>query len=53
MHPPPTALVLAPFFVHLEILFKLGYNPSLQKSIHTSITEEISKLKSAEKKKGQ
>ena len=53
MPPPPTALVLAPFFVHLEILFKLGYNPSLQKSIHTSITEEINKLKSAEKKKGQ
>ncbi|RPD66665.1 DUF962-domain-containing protein [Lentinus tigrinus ALCF2SS1-7] len=47
------ALVLAPFFVHIEILFKLGYNPSLQKSIHASITEEISKLKSTKEKKGQ
>ncbi|KAI0722156.1 DUF962-domain-containing protein [Cerioporus squamosus] len=47
------ALVLAPFFVHLEILFKLGYNPSLQKSVHAGITEEINKIKSGEQKKAQ
>ncbi|TFK92993.1 DUF962-domain-containing protein [Polyporus arcularius HHB13444] len=47
------ALVLAPFFVHLEILFKLGYNPSLQRSVHASITEEIKKIKSGGQKKTQ
>ncbi|KAI0751471.1 DUF962-domain-containing protein [Daedaleopsis nitida] len=45
------ALVLAPFFVHLEILFKLGYNPSLQKSVHTGITEEVARIKAIEKNK--
>ncbi|KAH9927108.1 DUF962-domain-containing protein [Epithele typhae] len=40
------ALVLAPLFVHLEVLFRLGYNKPLQKEIHASITEEIRKIKS-------
>ena len=48
---PRTALVLAPLFVHLEILFKLGYNPTLQKSIHLSITEELKKLTAKSTKK--
>ena len=41
-----TAVVLAPFFVHLEILFRLGFSPSLQKDVHAGITEEIRKIKS-------
>ncbi|KAM5534860.1 hypothetical protein V8D89_011415 [Ganoderma adspersum] len=45
------ALVLAPFFVHLEILFKFGYNPPLQKSVHQGITEEIARIKAVEGKK--
>ncbi|TBU44791.1 DUF962-domain-containing protein [Dichomitus squalens] len=46
------ALVLAPFFVHLELLFKFfGYNPSLQKSVHQGITEEIARIKAVEGKK--
>ena len=46
------AVVLAPFFVHLELLFKFfGYNPSLQKSVHQGITEEIARIKAAEGKK--
>ncbi|KAI0771954.1 DUF962-domain-containing protein [Trametes elegans] len=50
------ALVLAPFFVHLEILFKLGYNPNLQQSIHKSVKQEIAQIKASEaqhKKKAQ
>ena len=46
-----TAVVLAPFFVHLEILFRLGFSPSLQKDVHAGITEEIRKIKSAQGKK--
>ncbi|KAI0637901.1 hypothetical protein C8Q77DRAFT_1047256 [Trametes polyzona] len=50
------ALVLAPFFVHLEILFKLGYKPELRDSIHQSVKQEIAQIKSTEaqsKKKAQ
>lgn len=43
--------MLAPFFVHLEILFKFGYNPPLQKSVHQGITEEIARIKAVEGKK--
>ncbi len=48
---PVAALVLAPFFVHFEILFKLGYNSRLQKGVHADITAEIQKIKAAEKNK--
>ena len=48
---PGTALVLAPFFVHLEILFKFGYNPTLEKGVHQGITEEIARIKALEAKK--
>ncbi|KAI0824636.1 DUF962-domain-containing protein [Trametes gibbosa] len=44
------ALVLAPFFVHLEILFKLGYNPQLRESIHSSVKQEIANIKASEVK---
>ncbi|KAH9850083.1 DUF962-domain-containing protein [Lenzites betulinus] len=42
------ALVLAPFFVHLEILFKLGYKPALRDSIHASVKAERASIKAAE-----
>ena len=42
------ALVLAPFFVHLELLFKFGYKPELRKDIHNGIGMEIAKIKKAE-----
>ena len=49
--PPFTAVVLAPFFVHLEILFRLGAFPDLQKDVHASITEEIQRIKATKGKK--
>lgn len=42
------ALVLAPFFVHLELLFKFGYKPELNKDIHNGIGIEIAKFRKAE-----
>ncbi|OSC98714.1 DUF962-domain-containing protein [Trametes coccinea BRFM310] len=50
------ALVLAPFFVHLEILFLLGYKPSLRDGIEQGVQAELAKIKAAEaasKKKAQ
>ncbi|OJT10541.1 hypothetical protein TRAPUB_12979 [Trametes pubescens] len=42
------ALVLAPFFVHLEILFKLGYKPQLRENIHQSVKQTIADIKTSE-----
>jgi uncharacterized membrane protein YGL010W len=42
------AVVLAPFFVHLEILFGLGYRPAMHKRIINEIGKEITKLRKAE-----
>lgn len=42
------ALVLAPFFVHLEWLFKFGYKPQLHKDITNGIGVEIAKIRKAE-----
>jgi uncharacterized membrane protein YGL010W len=39
------AVVLAPFFVHLEILFALGYKPKLHKEINNSIGVEVARLR--------
>ncbi|KAH7888014.1 hypothetical protein F5I97DRAFT_1805740 [Phlebopus sp. FC_14] len=39
------AFVLAPFFVHLELLFKLGYRPELQKQLQNAVGKEISRLR--------
>jgi len=39
------AVVLAPFFVHLEILFGLGYKPELHKRIQNDIGKEIARIK--------
>lgn len=42
------AVVLAPFFVHLEILFGLGYRPAMHKRINNEIGKEITKIRKAE-----
>jgi uncharacterized membrane protein YGL010W len=41
------AIVLAPFFVHLEILFGLGYKPELHKRIQNEIGKEVTKIRKA------
>jgi uncharacterized membrane protein YGL010W len=45
---PHLAVVLAPFFVHLEILFELGYRPAMHKRINNEIGKEIAKIKKAQ-----
>jgi 2-hydroxy fatty acid dioxygenase len=40
--------VLAPFFVHLELLFSLGYRPELHKRLQNDIGKEIAKIRFAE-----
>lgn len=47
------ALVLAPFFVFMEILFTLGYRPELQKRVEESVEKEIKKFKAEKKANGQ
>lgn len=47
------AFVLAPFFVHLELLFALGYKPALHHELKTSIDAEIENVKRAEKARGK
>ncbi|KAJ7638582.1 hypothetical protein FB45DRAFT_903290 [Roridomyces roridus] len=42
------AVVLAPFFVHLEILFKLGYRPQLHKDLNNDIGKEITRIRKIE-----
>ncbi|EHL00582.1 putative Uncharacterized endoplasmic reticulum membrane protein [Glarea lozoyensis 74030] len=39
------ALVLAPFFVFMEVLFKFGYRPELQKRVNDAVEKEIKKVK--------
>jgi len=39
------AVVLAPFFVHLEQLFALGYNPSLHKRVQNEVGKAIAKFR--------
>jgi 2-hydroxy fatty acid dioxygenase len=39
------AFVLAPFFVHLEILFALGYRPEFHQDIINGVGAEIAKLR--------
>ncbi|KAJ6627540.1 hypothetical protein B0H10DRAFT_2161178 [Mycena sp. CBHHK59/15] len=41
------AVVLAPFFVHLEILFLLGYKPEMHKRLNNEIGKEITKIRKA------
>jgi uncharacterized membrane protein YGL010W len=42
------ALVLAPFFVHLEILFGIGYRPTLHKQLVNDVGKEITRIKKLE-----
>jgi len=39
------ALVLAPLFVHLELLFKVGYRPDMHRRINNQIGVEIARIK--------
>ncbi|KAI9746145.1 MAG: hypothetical protein M1818_000826 [Claussenomyces sp. TS43310] len=39
------ALVLAPFFVWMEILFKFGYRPELRQRVDKAVEKELAKLK--------
>lgn len=41
------AIFLAPLFVWLELLFKLGYRPELQARVEKAVQREIAKFKSA------
>jgi len=41
-------VVLAPFFVHLELLFALGYRPELHKQIQNDIGKEIARIRKIE-----
>ncbi len=45
------SLVLAPFFVFMELLFMFGYRPELQKRVNDAVEKEIQKFK-AEKANG-
>jgi len=42
------ALVLAPFFVHLELLFPLGFKPELRKEIHNLAAIELARVRKLE-----
>ncbi|KAF7353014.1 putative endoplasmic reticulum membrane protein C16E8.02 [Mycena venus] len=42
------AVVLAPFFVHLEILFALGYRPEMHKELNNNIGKEITRIRKAQ-----
>ncbi|KAJ7276145.1 hypothetical protein B0H12DRAFT_1083801 [Mycena haematopus] len=42
------AVVLAPFFVHVEVLFALGYRPEMHKQLNNEIGKEIAKIRKAE-----
>ena len=39
------SLVLAPFFVFMEVLFKFGYRPELHKRVETAVEKEIAKFR--------
>lgn len=47
------AVVLAPFFVHLELLFGAGYRPELHKRVQNDVGKELTKIRkeAAEKKR--
>lgn len=42
------AAVLAPFFVHLEVLFMLGYRPDMHKRLTNDIGKEIARVRKIE-----
>ncbi|KAF8318242.1 DUF962-domain-containing protein [Clavulina sp. PMI_390] len=45
------ALVLAPFFVHLEMLFPLGFKPALHKDVNNLSAIELTRVKKLEGEK--
>lgn len=49
------AVVLAPFFVHLEVLFNLGYRPDMHKRLTNDISKEVVKIRKiqGDKKRAQ
>ncbi|CAG8497905.1 5474_t:CDS:2 [Paraglomus brasilianum] len=47
------ALLLAPLFVWLEVLFATGYRPALQKRVEAKVNTAITKFKAGQKKAGQ
>ncbi|KAH8830650.1 hypothetical protein DL96DRAFT_961306 [Flagelloscypha sp. PMI_526] len=42
------AVVLAPFFVHLEMLFSVGYRPDFHKRLTNEIGKEITRVRKAD-----
>lgn len=46
-----SAVVLAPFFVHLELLFKIGYKPVMHKRLNNEIGKEVTRVRRAEASK--
>lgn len=42
------AVVLAPFFVHLEVLFMLGYWPELHKQLTNDVGKELARIRKIE-----
>jgi uncharacterized membrane protein YGL010W len=46
------AVFLAPFFVWMEVLFKFGYRPELQKRLEKLVTKELEKFRKS-KQNGQ
>ncbi|ETW84268.1 hypothetical protein HETIRDRAFT_439100 [Heterobasidion irregulare TC 32-1] len=42
------AVVLAPFFVHLEVLFMLGYRPELHKQLTNDVGKELARIRKIE-----
>ncbi|CAE6522939.1 unnamed protein product [Rhizoctonia solani] len=45
------AVVLAPFFVHLEMLFAIGYNPALHKRVQNNVGKAITQFRREEAEK--
>ncbi|CAE6391707.1 unnamed protein product [Rhizoctonia solani] len=45
------AVVLAPFFVHLEMLFAIGYNPGLHKRVQNGAGKAIAQFRREEAEK--
>lgn len=45
------AIVLAPFFVHLELLFEFGWFPQLYKDVKNGIGMEVAKFRRANAEK--
>mmetsp|Transcript_17779 Transcript_17779/g.45266 ORF Transcript_17779/g.45266 Transcript_17779/m.45266 type:complete len:199 (+) Transcript_17779:119-715(+) len=45
------AFLMAPFFVWMEVLFKLGYRPTLRKKLDATIAAKVAELNAADKVK--